>query len=155
MLTVERLLAEDFNPEALTEEDITDTAPKTIPTSLRTTNRAKMADNKSKPWSVKGISDEVRSIAKKQARKSNCTMGEWLTKAILLAAGQPEQLANISETPQEKASEKPIVKDEHLAKVVLQLAERLSSLEKDHVESQAVINSKIETLRRYVLSDQR
>lgn len=161
MLTVDRLLAEDFNPENLSDNTIADSDPESVELQTeKVRKKSTTSSNKTKPWSVKGISDEVRSIAKAEARKADCTMGEWLSRAILSAAslpaaGQSGQSGQLTKAPDKIAplTGQPSAKEEHLAKVVLQLAERLSSLEKDHVEGQAVTNSKIETLRRYMLSN--
>ena len=45
------------------------------------------------PWSVKGIDDKAREIAKDAARSQGQTLGQWLNLKILESAGEEADLA--------------------------------------------------------------
>lgn len=82
---------------------------------LRTYQRGgafSMSDTITPPWTIKGISLEVRNAAIEAARRDRRTQGEWLTRVILEAIkaerhapSEPRELATVG--PRELATVEP------------------------------------------------
>lgn len=129
------------------------------------------------PWSVKGVSDEARAVAKVMAAQSGKTIGSWLNDVIVSAA--PEAAAEADEQPvstaltssapaetfpQASAHATPAVAAQELLdlqeqlkksqqtsgevlQLVLRMAQRLAALEKDTVGFAASFQDQLSDVR--------
>ena len=105
------------------------------------------------PWSVKGVSDEARARANALAQASGQTMGVWLSDMILSMEQSEEQA-----TPGHAAAAgKALMNGHHapaadartaeLAELMLALARRIATLEKDTTEFAASFQDQLSDLR--------
>ena len=71
---------------------------------------AKSASSSNHPWSIKGISEDARAVAKEAAAREGITMGEWLTRAISRAGGgeAPEMAVSIPDETAEEIAGKEV-----------------------------------------------
>ncbi|MCE2965542.1 MAG: hypothetical protein LW855_07100 [Alphaproteobacteria bacterium] len=128
------------------------------------------------PWSVKGVSDEARAVAKVMAAQSGKTIGSWLNDVIVSAAPEAaveadEQQAIAPQTPQplahttakvleqtpSAAAQELLDLQEQLKKnqqtsgevlqLVLRMAQRLAALEKDTVGFAASFQDQLSDVR--------
>lgn len=116
------------------------------------------------PWSVKGVTDEARAIAKAKAQESGLTIGAWLSE--LIAAAEPETQQNMLAALAQKVEEnshkngQPQIKQatnaamaatyQELPYLVLALAKRVAALENDTVEFAASFQDQLSDLRNKV-----
>lgn len=124
--------AEPANPESMTP--LLEPAPDAVtaelsarPKSARKGGRPRKArgaatssDASDSRWTVRGIPPNVRAMAAKAAAERGTTLGDWLSEAIV---------AVVRGTPPEKAGLPAKESPPDLAKVVLELADRLGKLE--------------------------
>jgi hypothetical protein len=108
------------------------------------------------PWSVKGVSDEARARAKALAQASGQTMGVWLSELILsldgiedlTVSGQPAVRQGVAEAVQiHVQSHAAEAKVSELAELMLALARRVATLEKDTTEFAASFQDQLSDLR--------
>jgi hypothetical protein len=109
------------------------------------------------PWSVKGVSDEARAIAKMKAGECGQTIGAWLTDVIMQqGAGsvvsstrptvgmQPAAHGTQNNTAQQNQA------ISELTRLLLALAKRVAVLEGDTVEFAASFQDQLSDIRRKV-----
>jgi hypothetical protein len=100
------------------------------------------------PWSVKGVSDEARARAKSLAQSNGQTMGVWLSELILSLEAEEEAAAHTAPSvtvgPQQPGSDAAVAE---LAELMLALARRVATLEKDTAEFAASFQDQLSDLR--------
>jgi hypothetical protein len=111
------------------------------------------------PWSVKGVSDEARARAKALAQASGQTMGVWLSDMILSMESGDEHAPPSHTSSQQNVSGRlsaPVNGHHHaatdpkvseLAELMLALARRVATLEKDTTEFAASFQDQLSDLR--------
>ena len=118
-----------------------------------------MSDYKTMPWSIKGVPESVRHVAKEQAAAAGMTMGAWLAQLISTAGGvNPTVLPKSATTAQaaENNNTTGVVKaaDEasnaELGQLVLKVAKRLAVLENDTAQFGGAFQDQLSDLRKRV-----
>jgi len=64
------------------------------------TSKSSATKKQETPWSVRGVSHETRTAAKKAARRANLTIGEWMERTLWEAIqrdlkSEPSQLPSV------------------------------------------------------------
>ncbi len=124
-----------------------------------------MSDYKTMPWSIKGVPESVRTIAKEQAAAAGMTMGAWLAQVISTAGGvttpavAPVTQENVAARAAEnnntavapvavKAAEE--ASNAELGRLVLKVAKRLAVLENDTAQFGSAFQDQLSDLRKRV-----
>ena len=86
------------------------------------------------PWSVKGIDDQARTVAKSAARDAGLTLGQWLNTLILESSDEPAPAAKPAKKRAQKTAEVKVdpkagaVDTSEIKDRLDQLADQLSNL---------------------------
>lgn len=102
------------------------------------------------PWSVKGVSDEARARAKALAQASGQTMGAWLSEQILAMEPTDEHQSAAEPAQPPVSGQIHTVADSkvaELAELMLALARRIATLEKDTTEFATSFQDQLSDLR--------
>ena len=102
------------------------------------------------PWSVKGVSDEARARAKALAQASGQTMGAWLSEQILAMEPTDEHQSAAEPVQPPGSGQLHTVADSRvaeLAELMLALARRIATLEKDTTEFATSFQDQLSDLR--------
>ncbi len=126
-----------------------------------------MSDYKTMPWSIKGVPESVRTIAKEQAAAAGMTMGAWLAQVISTAGGVASIPAIVTTPPVAQASvstraaennntaiaAKPAeeTSNAELGQLVLKVAKRLAVLENDTAQFGSAFQDQLSDLRKRML----
>lgn len=124
-----------------------------------------MSDYKTMPWSIKGVPESVRTIAKEQAAAAGMTMGAWLAQVISTAGGvAPSAVATPPAVAQTSVAARPAennntaiaakpadeASNAELGQLVLKVAKRLAVLENDTAQFGSAFQDQLSDLRRRV-----
>jgi hypothetical protein len=108
------------------------------------------------PWSVKGVSDEARAMAKARAQEAGVTIGAWLSQVIIESGQENHAPSSRYNTPPTVYTEMTLphgVTPAMLAElphIVLAIAKRLATLENDTVEFAASFQDQLSDVRHKI-----
>ena len=120
-----------------------------------------MSDYKTMPWSIKGVPESVRTIAKEQAAAAGMTMGAWLAQVISTAGGvAPTVAPKVSATHAAENNNTAVApvavkaaeeaSNAELGQLVLKVAKRLAVLETDTAQFGSAFQDQLSDLRKRV-----
>ncbi len=121
-----------------------------------------MSDYKTMPWSIKGVPESVRTIAKEQAAAAGMTMGAWLAQVISTAGGvatpavvpvaQTSVVGRAAENNNTAVAAKPAeeASNAELGQLVLKVAKRLAVLENDTAQFGSAFQDQLSDLRKRI-----
>ena len=118
-----------------------------------------MSDYKTMPWSIKGVPESARQIAKEQAAAAGMTMGAWLAQVINTAGGvatpavaQTSVVGRAAENNNTAIAAKPAdeASNAELGQLVLKVAKRLAVLESDTAQFGGAFQDQLSDLRKRV-----
>ncbi len=120
------------------------------------------------PWSIKGVSDEARQIAREQAQAAGITMGAWLSDLIVAAAiedmaanthlpqqadpATPQKSISVTQKSDGRATGEHNMMESELAQLVLTIAKRVATLEKDTASFAASFQDQLSLFRKSLQS---
>jgi hypothetical protein len=118
-----------------------------------------MSDYKTMPWSIKGVPESARNVAKEHASAAGMTMGAWLAQLINTAEGvTPTVLPKEATTPHTVEKNEATIPSKptedasntELGQLVLKVAKRLAVLERDTAQFGAAFQDQLSDLRKRV-----